>query len=219
MAEVHQMEQARKKRQARKMRHRLLVFLLIVVGVLGGLYLMDRLSLADWDGLLTFGQQNSTKNFPLSLEGDQEVDLQSEGSRLYLLTNTNFTYFSADGTQKLQVKHGFLTPVMRTAGRFSLLYDSGGSNALLYRGTQRVKSETYSDSILTGDIASNGNFALVRTVNRYASQITLYNANYEELFTGYSSDHYLISATVHKSREEVLACGVGASGGVIQSRL
>lgn len=68
-------------------------------------------------------------------------------------------------------------------------------------------------------INDDGEFAVVTQAKRYAAQITVYNQDFEERYICYSAEHHILNVVFKGSSDELLACGINAEGGVLQSRV
>ncbi len=216
---VHEFEEARKRRQRKKLRKRLIILLAVMAVVVLVFVLKDYIPLIDFDSLLTFGSLNSTENYPVPLQGDEAIDIQQQGNNTLVLTNSRLLSIKPDGSIKSEIKHGLVNPILTTNGRTSLLFDSAGKTLSRYVNDELVNSQTYEYPIMATAVNDDGEFAVVTQARRYAAQITVYDENFNQRYICYSAEHHILSVAFKGSSDELLACGINAEGGVLQSRV
>lgn len=197
--ELTEFEIARKKRQKKIARQRLLRLLLIMIisaAIVAVIYLTVS---EDLIGIISdrISISQSTATMPVGMNGKSVRDLFESNDNIAVLSDSTLYLYSEDGAKLLSYSHGMVNPKAKPSGRKILLYDQGGKK-LIVRTRDKIELETAFDSgILYADINSKGDVTVVTMAQRYASEVHVFDPSYkEEIFTWSASDDYVVSASV-----------------------
>lgn len=212
--ELTEFEIARKKRQKKIARQRLLRLLLIMIisaAIVAVIYftvsedligiISDRISISQ-----------STAVMPVGMNGKSVRDLFESNDNIAVLSDSTLYLYSEDGAKLLSYPHGMVNPKAKPSGRKILLYDQGGKK-LTVRTRDKIELETAFDAgIVYADINSKGDVAVVTMAQRYASEVHVFDPSYkEEIFTWSASDDYVVSASVSPGGRYIAAVSLSSN--------
>ncbi len=126
--------------------------------------------------------------YPIELVSTETKNVVAKGKYYHILSNTHIDVFSLSGKQLLHFEHGLENPVLKTSAAYSLVYDQGGTEVLVFDISEKVYSFVTKKPILTACISDRGNFAVSTTSEKYASQVTVYKTDGTEVYEWYSAE-------------------------------
>ncbi len=92
--------------------------------------------------------------------------------------NTSVTVFSATGRQILSVPISYRNPTVMSAGKYFLVYESGGTRYSLYNSDVQIHSDTTEYPITGATVSDSGKFALISASKTHNSVVYLYNSKF-----------------------------------------
>ncbi|MBE6589986.1 MAG: hypothetical protein E7643_07385 [Ruminococcaceae bacterium] len=92
--------------------------------------------------------------------------------------NSSVTVFSATGRQILSVPISYRNPTVVSAGKYFLVYESGGTRYSLYNSDVQIHSDTMEYPITGATISDSGKYALISSSKDHNSVVYLYNARF-----------------------------------------
>lgn len=206
-------ETYRKKRKRRQVFRRVLVFLLVITLAGGGLIIYRY---ADQLGLGSGEEQTS---FPVSLSGYTPKSIQMCGDNLALLTDKNFSLYSKKGKTIITANHGYSNPGIKCSSKRVLIYDISGTNFSVESKTGNIISKEMDNKILFGEIADNGNTAIVTEDARYQCRVTVFNENGQEIYRWYSAEKLVTGLDFTDSGAGCVVSAFNTVEGSIQSEI
>ena len=126
--------------------------------------------------------------YPIELIGTETKSVVQKDKYYHILSNTHIDVVSLSGKQLLHFEHGFENPVLKTSAAYSLVYDQGGNEVLVFDISEKVYSLVTKNPILTACVSDRGNFAVSTTSEKYASQVTVYKIDGTEIYEWYSAE-------------------------------
>lgn len=230
-----------KKRRRRGTVRRVLARLLVVAALFAAGFLIWQ----NWDKLApdkvlvwleeTFAGRRGD-GFPVEISGSGVTHMETLGENLALLTDTSFVIYSNQGGELTRRQHNYSAPLLKTAGDYALIAETGGTRFRLETRASTVlnvtadnKSEDEKetpvlDTALTGHpiisaaVGRSGTVALVTDSSQsYTSEVYVYDKKGKLLFHHNNSDLMAIDIAVSPNEKQVAIAGVAAHKGSIQS--
>ncbi len=186
--DMEDFRRARNKIKSRKRIKRLIILLVIVVFG-AGIFFTRNLWIPKLEGILEKPREtivnDSTEqagNFPLDT-GDSTVKqiVRLDGS-IITVDNSHLSTYDTNGKLRESIYHGCGSPEVRTSGKKMLCFDFGGTGFKLYNKSGVLFEKQLSNTILLGDIASNGNVMIVSEDSKYIVTINVYDKSGEDLY-------------------------------------
>lgn len=213
----------RHKRRKRHLFFRTLVRLILVALIVGGgIYVWqnwDNLapeSVLIWANEKLSGQKGD--GFPVEITGSSVLSMAKTEDGLALLSDTNFMLLNNNGGQMVQRQHGFSKPILKTAGKYSLIAETGGSRIRVETLSATLLDMTINTHITEAAMGKNGDFALVTDSSQgYTSEVVVYNKHKDEVFHWYSSDLTVTDVALGPDGRSMAVVGVTADAGAMKS--
>ena len=213
--EQNEFEIARKKRQKKFAAQRMRKFigaLLITVLVLAGIYLFISEDIAGIIGDRIVSSTKSGEGLPVDISGMTVKDTFAVGEHIGIMTDAVYFLYAQNGKQLLSAQHGFANPVVESSGRRFLIYDQGGNKLMIRMRDKILFEKEFEYKIISADLSSDGSLSVITSAQRYASQLHVFNKEYEEeLFTWSASNEYIVSATADFDKKIVAAAALSAN--------
>lgn len=218
MSGYSEIEQARKKRNRKRLFRRVMAIFIVAVVALIAIVVVQRSG--GWFSDL-FGSISAIihpgPGYPVEIQSDRIEQMFCMSSDLVVLTDTNLSTYSKTAGEKLNEQHYYANPIVLLKDRRLLLIDRGGTKASVYSVTKKLHEWQLSDTIYLGEISSKGEVALVTSAQDYVSKVAVYNTKYEERFAIYSSDRYIVDVCLSDNGKRLGIGSVNTVNGTIQS--
>lgn len=167
------------------------------------------------------GQSSSRGGFPLSFSGESILDVKEGGGGLYTLTKDAVYYVSTSGAYRNPLVHSYVEPVLKTNGKYALLFDRvTGKFQLGDEKKQVVAGQSENgQQITTADVTEHGEFLLAQKGGSYASLLTYYDKNGKILFSWECAKEYIVAVAVADNRKDLLCAAVSSRDGQMYTKL
>ena len=129
------------------------------------------------------------QSWPLQTDKPELLSAQPLSGSFLLLSREDLTLYANSGSKLRRIQHGYARPQAAAAGTRFCLYNRTGTQLRVESRTRTLYTKTFSQPILTADIASGGEVAVLTRSTRYTGELTLYNAQFEEIFHWYATEH------------------------------
>lgn len=211
---ISDIEAYRKLRKKKKRKKRLITFLIVavliaVIAILGT-YFSRSGNTGDLENTNSTDNANTgiaANGFPISLGGNNPLDITGCGKNILLLTKNSLISVSEQGKQIYSAHHGYSNPVMTASSRRVLTYDLGGYQFRLDTAKSAVGSKKLTEPITLGAVSNDGHVAIVTQTERYSVSLKIYDSALQEIFSWNVTDK-VITAIDFNSRNN--ACVVSA---------
>lgn len=210
MSKVSNIERYRRERKRKQLVRRVLA---VVVVLLFGAACLWGYRLYSSREDTTMNEGSSASGFPVKLKGDSIQSVRMMGGTLALLTDRELTLYNSKGSAVRSVSHGYFNPSIKCSSKRTLVYDIGGNKFSVQSKAGEVASAETENKILFGEIADNGNVAIVTTDNRYQNRLTVYNQNGIEIWRWYSAQNLVTALDFTDGGNGCVAAAVGTEGG------
>lgn len=179
MAQLTDLDKIRKTRLWNK-RIKNFFFFLLFSGVIFAIslfvYHKGNLDLRTAVGNIT-AELTAGSGFPVSTPSGKLSSMGIVDSSLLVTTDSNLYTYNSTGRKLLDLQHGMITPTISIGGSRFLLYDRGGKKVMVFSRNSELYTSQSDFAVYDGDIARNGNFALVSGSDRFLSQVNVYNGD------------------------------------------
>ncbi len=213
--EQNEFEIARKKRQkkfAAQRNRRFIGAVLLLAIIITGIYFFIEEDVAGIIGDRIASSSSGGSGFPVDTSGTNVLRTFSVGDQLGILTDAVYYLYAENGKQLLSAQHDFANPIVETAGRRFLIYDQGGNRLFIRMRDKILFEKEFEYKIISADISESGMLSVVTSAQRYASQLHVFDSDYEEeIFTWSASDEYIVCASADEKTKTVAAAAISAN--------
>ncbi|MBO4432424.1 MAG: hypothetical protein J5852_02715 [Clostridia bacterium] len=122
-------------------------------------------------------------SYPAEISGSGAVNCVPNSRYYYVLTDTSIMAFTNGGKKIFSFVHGFSAPVLVTSQTRALLFDQGKNSAVIYNLSGVIKTIESKQPIIAGDIAKDGEYALVTKSESYAATVSVYDRSGNSLYS------------------------------------
>lgn len=174
-------------------------------------------SAVDWiNAKLTGGQAGD--GFPVELTGSGVTGMEQTSEGLALLGDSALVVYNPRGGEVLRRQHGLSSPILRTAGRWILMADAGGTRLRLDTRSSEGKEITVDGEIVGASVSENGHYAVATGSNLiHTSELAAYNRQQELLYRWQASEKTMLDVALSRDGNSMVSVGVAASGGFMKS--
>ena len=214
----------KRKRKSKKAR-RWLVRVVVVVALVAVCLLVSRYwdaiskgAVSDWLG--DMWGSNTGDGFPLAVEGNALVSVNTTSDALAVLSNNALTLYNTNAGEELRHLHNFTDPVLKTAGRYALAAEIGATRLMLEKRSGTVLEFTAPSAITTVALAQNGNFAVATGADKsHTSKVTMYDQKGKEVYSWVSAQLHIVDVAIDTNDKRLAVLGIGAKDGALYSEL
>ena len=128
------------------------------------------------------------------------------------------TFYDVNGEKKASYNHNFSKPVVRTAGKRVLVFDSGAYGFKMYKKGGETYSKTLDNTILTGDVSEDGISVIVTTSDKYASAAKFFDKDGKLIFN-YDCTSRIVSVSLTEDGSSCYVCTFSQKDGEIVSQI
>ncbi|WMJ23299.1 DUF5711 family protein [Paludicola sp. MB14-C6] len=218
MAQYKNIEEYRTKKKRNSIVKKI-ILVIVIFGIL--ITLLNVLQLFKGKGLNEIISKDPTSTvdtFPIKIANEQTLDLYSLGSNLCVLTKSSIITYNQSGKKLSSISHGYTNPVIKEGNKKILTYDRGGTGFRVDGVNSEVGEVKLENKIIYGQIASNGNVAIITNDTRYASQLIVYDSSLKKIYQ-YSATELLNTACFSGDNRHVLASSLSSIDGNISVKL
>lgn len=232
----------KKRRRRRSTVLRILLRLLIVAALLlTGLWVYK-----NWDSIAPeslllwmdekFGGGEKGDGFPVELTGSEIITMLPAKNNMALLSDTNLLLYNSRGGQVASRPHGYARPIMKTAGEYILIAETGGTRfrlenratTLLDVPANNQKTEDgktfdvldipLTNSIVAAAVDEKGNVALITGASQsHTSEVVVYNKRGKRLYARQSAELITVAAAFAPDGKHLAVAGMNAAEGALKS--
>lgn len=148
------------------------------------------------------------EGYPFDIDGSRAISADGISNGTALLTDTNYIVLDKDGREVLSDAHYMASPMMKTAGRYTLLLDQKSTDFTLKTLSGSIYSGKTDNSIITGDVSRSGRFAIVTKHDTANAHIYVFSKSGSVLHKWKSSTYHISDITINPSGNLIAMCGV-----------
>lgn len=211
----------RKKRQRTQRIKRLLGLCGVVLGI--GLLILLNYALVDLGATSTrvsdLLQSFGGNGFPVELPGGVIRDVKHSGDSLIILNDTNLYVYNANGKMINSVQKMSDNTVLLAGETRLLTFDPRTKRYAVHSRTQTLAENTPPYAMITAAINDKGDYAIVTEAKHFASEVTVYNNQRQEIYLCQFADNQVSSIALSPKGLMMAAGSISAKDGVIESYL
>lgn len=213
--EKNEFEIARKKRRKKISAQRTRKFIgavLIITILCVGIYLFIKEDVAGIIGDRLAASASGTAGLPVDISGTTVLQTFTVGEHIGILTDAVYYLYADNGKQLLSAQHDFANPIVEASGRRFLIYDQGGTRLIVRMRDKILFEKEFEYKIISADLSADGMLSVVTSAQRYASQLHVFDSDYdEEIFTWSASGEYIVCASANNRTKTVAAAALSAN--------
>lgn len=197
-------------------------FFLLTAAVIGGLYLYRNYDMDQLMDLWSKKSENgsiSQGSFPISVDGISPQRILSSEKAVILLTKDEVAVVSPEGEVLHNFTHQYTNAVVKASGNRLLTYDKGGYGYRVDNYSDLLYDAKFSKSILTGEIAGDGSYAIVTGETNYAGSVTVFGKNNQELLKWYSASDQIVDLSFSMDSKYLAVGCVGFQDGNLMAKV
>ena len=213
------------RRNARSIRTLKRVMAVLIVLLIG---IVIYITYPDWspklEGLFdrpvrTVFNDGDTEGGKFPLEPDNTImGVYSVKNDLMTTDLHTITFYDVNGEKKSSYNHNFSKPVVRTAGKRVLVFDSGAYGFKMYKKGGESYSKTLDNTILTGDVSEDGIAVIVTTSDKFASAARFFDKDGKLIFN-YDCTSRIVSVSLTEDGSSCYVCTFSQKDGEIVSQI
>lgn len=223
----NQRENERRERKNKKRNKKQLVIWGILIAVIVALAVMKFIEI-DFSSIFSSNGEGSgitetvsdDSNFPYHVSGDGEARLAVIGNRIAILNDSGYTVINSSNAQeKIKDEHGYVNPILRVSGGYSVLFDQGANTYRLDSATENIYENSVDSEILCADVSDTGAVALACVSGIHKSGITVYGKSFIEKMNYEISGGYVTSIAISDNSKYVAFTVMSSENAKIKSTL
>ncbi len=208
----------RGKKYEHKKRTNILISIVAVIGLIW-LVLSLILPVGLYENIVNLMSLIGHGKYPIDTSGSTVLNTYSNGSYYYVLTDTSITAYSNSGKNVLNEMHGFSNPIMSVSDTRVLVYDQGENTVCIYNLGGEIHSLETENEIITANISRNGSFAIATHSDSFTSVVSVYDKNFEKVFTWNSAKDIINNVLVNPSGNRLAVSTLNAESGQYISKV
>lgn len=157
--------------------------------------------------------------YPVAIDRSSQRQLASIGSRIAVVSEGDLSIYNSAGREVLSSRLNYQNPIAVSAGKWLMLFDRGGTALSIRMGSRTLIEQNFDLKLYTAALAADGGYAVVTGSNGYLAQMMVYDSNFNERFTWYSSENMLYLLSFDPHAQMIAAAGVSTSGGMLRSTI
>ncbi len=134
--------------------------------------------------------------YPIELEGTSVNNLVVKSNHYYVLTDTEVKAISSGGKVIFSYTHGFENPVIKTSDTRALVFEQGGTDAVIFNLNEVCSNITSEKEIINAAIGADGTYALITAADSYVAAVNVYKKNDKLVYQWYSSSDLITNVAV-----------------------
>lgn len=157
--------------------------------------------------------------YPLELNSSDTLNVVSKGSYYYVLSDTEICAVSNSGKLIFSHTHGFEKPVLKTSSTRALVFDQGGTGALIFNLSGLKTTIKNEKEIINANIGENGSYALITPADNYVSSVSVYKKNNKLVYEWLSSNDMINSVALAPNGKKIAISTMSSNVGSYDSKV
>ena len=150
--------------------------------------------------------------YPLALSSKNAWQLEMLDGNPLVLTETNLQVYDGSARLLRDVQHGYKDPGLALERKYALLYDQGANGFQLGNKKETLFEKKITETILTGDVSSQGKVGIAAARSSFGSSFTVYSRSGETVFEWYTTEAYLSCVGMDNDRAAAGALATDSQG-------
>ena len=159
-------------------------------------------------------KKSAPDNCIYPVDTEEILDMRDYADGLAVLKTGSLCYIDDVGIEIAAHEHAYGTPVLRTAGRYALLFDRGGTALRLEKDAKITEELPFESALTNAEICKNGVYGYVLNASEgYQSHFYVFNEKGEKLFEwGSASDYVTLLKLNENGKKAALVSFVTENG-------
>ena len=154
---------------------------------------------------VTINYKDLTQKFvptsePIALKTAQKARFERYAGGILCVDENSMVSYNKDGKVEWSVPIQMSNPVLKVKGSFILLFEQSGKKVILYDGKKQLFQLETAEKILTGNISSNGDCAILTEKVYYKGAVIVYNKSGQEIYSRSFGKNSALSVAISDSR-------------------
>ncbi len=173
--------------------------------------------------------------YPVEMDGSSVAAMKEVSNSLAVLTDTSLVMMNRNGGENYRWSVNYSKPLFRTAGRYVLVAELGGTRYTVYSRSKQVlkvtadnltddvnKTEVLDDAIknriISADIRDDGMVALVTEASQsHTTEVRVYSLKGKKIFQLKNATLMAMDVALSPDRQTLAIAGVQTEDGLLQS--
>ncbi len=161
--------------------------------------------------------KGESSGYPVDVSGSPIYQMDTADSCVVLLSDTYVTMLNMQGKEVMRRTHSYTEPLLRTAGKYVLLAESGGKRLQLEMRSKTLFTVNTDYDILTAAVHTNGNVAVVTAAQQgYNARLLVYSVHGDLIYERLCSS-LIVDVAFSSGGREVAIATIGAEQGAMRS--
>lgn len=136
---------------------------------------------------MTMIRATGSGEYPIEFESKNTENVVAKSNFYYVLTDSEVKAVTLGGKIIFTHTHGFENPVIKTSKTRALVFNQGGTDALIFNLDKVCSTIQTEKEIINATIGEDGTYALVTTADGYVAAVNVYKKNDKLLYQWFSS--------------------------------
>ncbi|MCX7715423.1 MAG: DUF5711 family protein [Clostridia bacterium] len=133
---------------------------------------------------------------------------------LVCASQTELMAFDKNGQKLWTVAAQAVTPILKTAGKYILLAEKGGTKISVFKGDKEIYSVETQNEIISASISSNCDVVVVTKKSGYKGSVVVYNRDGKEVFVWNSGNSDILDASISALSRRVAVALLDTDNGI-----
>lgn len=191
-----------KKQKEKKAKRIIWIALFVVLAVLLALKVceIDFADIKNRINSLSVTSAVSENNYPVTVNVTNGESIKLVNGKLYALNESSVVSVDpASASQSYSFDHGYASPVFKSNGNYTCLFDRGGTRLRLDTTSEELYEKSFDKSIITADVANNGTIAFALFSDEAKSRIIVLNKNENKKLDYNVKDGYVTYVSLNQN--------------------
>lgn len=191
-----------KKQKEKKAKRIIWIALFVVLAVLLALKVceIDFADIKNRINSLSVTSAVSDNNYPVTVNVTNGESIKLVNGKLYALNESSVVSVDpASASQSYTFDHGYASPVFKSNGNYTCLFDRGGTRLRLDTTSEELYEKSFDKSIITADVANNGTIACALFSDEAKSRIIVLNKNENKKLDYNVKDGYVTYVSLNQN--------------------
>lgn len=191
-----------KKQKEKKAKRIIWIALFVVLAVLLALKVceIDFADIKNRINSLSLTSAVSENNYPVTVNVSNGESIKLVNGKLYALNESSVVSVDpASASQSYSFDHGYASPVFKSNGNYTCLFDRGGTRLRLDTTSEELYEKSFDKSIITADVANNGTIVCALFSDEAKSRIIVLNKNENKKLDYNVKDGYVTYVSLNQN--------------------
>ncbi len=142
-------------------------------------------------------------NYPIDFDSTNTENVVSKGNFYYVLTDNEVMAITKGGKVAFAHNHGFENPVIKTSKTRALVFDQGGTSAIIFKLGGVSSTLSFEKEIINGVIGEDGTYVIVTGADGYVAAVNVYTKRDKLVYQWYSSNDMINNVAVAPNGKKI----------------